>query len=287
MPRALWSGAISFGLVNAPVRMYTAISEHNVHFNLLHAKSGARIHYKKVTDSHPRDIPDDQIVKGYEVSDGEYVTLTDEEIAAAHVEGDKVIEIHDFVPLDEIDPIAFERTYYLGPAEGAERVYALLAARARDARAWSGSRASSSTTATSSRACASRTARSCSSACTSPTRSATPRASCPDKKAHRRQGPAEARGRPDRAHAGLVRPLRLPRSLPRAADGDRRQEAQGRDDQRPGGAGAARARRPHGGARGEPQRGGRQGAQGAEGRARRRAREEAQGAQRAKSRSKR
>jgi DNA end-binding protein Ku len=127
MPRALWSGAISFGLVNAPVRMYTAISEHDVHFNLLHAKSGARIHYKKVTDSHPRDIPDDQIVKGYEVSDGEYVTLTDEEIAAAHVEGDKVIEIHDFVPLAEIDPIVFERTYYLGPAEGSERVYTLLA----------------------------------------------------------------------------------------------------------------------------------------------------------------
>jgi DNA end-binding protein Ku len=107
--------------------MYTAISEHNVHFNLLHAKSGARIHYKKVTDSHPRNIPDDQIVKGYEVSDGEYVTLTDEEIAAAHVEGDKVIEIHAFVPLEEIDPIAFERTYHLGPAEGAERVYSLLA----------------------------------------------------------------------------------------------------------------------------------------------------------------
>jgi DNA end-binding protein Ku len=127
MPRALWSGAISFGLVNAPVRMYTAISEHNVHFNLLHAKSGGRIHYKKVTDSHPRDIPDDQIVKGYEISEGEYVTLTDEELAAAHVEGDKVIEILDFVPLDEIDPIAFERTYYLAPAEGAERVYALLA----------------------------------------------------------------------------------------------------------------------------------------------------------------
>lgn len=127
MPRALWSGAISFGLVNAPVRMYTAISEHNVHFNLLHAKSGARIHYKKVTDSHPRDIPDDQIVKGYEVSEGKYVTLTADEIAAAHVEGDKVIEILDFVPLEEIDPIVFERTYYLGPADGAERVYALLA----------------------------------------------------------------------------------------------------------------------------------------------------------------
>ena len=127
MPRALWSGAISFGLVNAPVRMYTAISEHNVHFNLLRAKDAERIHYRKVAGSSGREVPDDQIVKGYEVADGEYVTLTDEEIAAAHLEGDKVIEIHDFVPLDEIDPIVFERTYYLGPAEGAERVYSLLA----------------------------------------------------------------------------------------------------------------------------------------------------------------
>ena len=126
MPRALWSGAISFGLVNVPVRMYTAISEHNVHFNLLQEGTAKKIHYRKVTDAG-REVDDEKIVKGFEVSDGEYVTLTDEEIAAAHVEGDKVIEIHDFVPLDEIDPIAFERTYYLGPAEGAERVYALLA----------------------------------------------------------------------------------------------------------------------------------------------------------------
>jgi DNA end-binding protein Ku len=126
MARALWSGAISFGLVNAPVRMYTAISEHDVHFNLLHAGDAKRIHYRKVTDSG-REVPDDEIVKGFEVSDGEYVALSDEEIAAAQVEGDKVIEIHEFVPLGEIDPIAFERTYYLGPAEGAERVYDLLA----------------------------------------------------------------------------------------------------------------------------------------------------------------
>jgi DNA end-binding protein Ku len=126
MPRALWSGAISFGLVNAPVRMYTAISEHNVHFNLLQEGTAKKIHYRKVTDTG-REVDDEKIVKGFEVSDGEYVTLTDEEIAAAHVEGDKVIEIHDFVPYDEIDPIVFERTYYLGPAEGSERVYSLLA----------------------------------------------------------------------------------------------------------------------------------------------------------------
>jgi DNA end-binding protein Ku len=127
MPRALWSGAISFGLVNAPVRMYTAISEHDVHFNLLHDKDATRIHYRKVAGSGSREISDEHIVKGYEVSDGEYVTLTDDEIAAAHVEGDKVIESHDCVPLEEIDPIVFERTYYRGPAEGSERVYALLA----------------------------------------------------------------------------------------------------------------------------------------------------------------
>ena len=127
MPRALWTGAISFGLVNAPVRMYTAISEHDVHFHMLHAKDAKRIHYRKVAGSGTREVPDDEIVRGYEIDDGEYVTLTDEEIASAHIEGDKVIEIHDFVPLEEIDPILFERTYYLGPAEGSERVYALLA----------------------------------------------------------------------------------------------------------------------------------------------------------------
>src|SRR4029077_12432849 len=76
MPRALWSGAISFGLVNAPVRMYTAISEHDVHFHLLHGKSAKRIHYRKVTDSGRAEVPDDEIVKGYEVSDGGYVVLT-------------------------------------------------------------------------------------------------------------------------------------------------------------------------------------------------------------------
>jgi DNA end-binding protein Ku len=98
-----------------------------VHFHEVHVDDGARIQHKRICSKEGKEVPYKQIVKGYEVSEGEYVTLTDEEIAAAHVEGDKVIEIHDFVPLDEIDPIAFERTYYLGPAEGAERVYALLA----------------------------------------------------------------------------------------------------------------------------------------------------------------
>jgi DNA end-binding protein Ku len=109
------------------VRMYTAISEHNVHFNMLRAKDAERIHYRKVAGSSGREVPDEQIVKGYEVADGEYITLTDDEIAVARLDADKVIEIHDFVPREEIDPLVLERTYYLGPAEGAERVYSLLA----------------------------------------------------------------------------------------------------------------------------------------------------------------
>ena len=127
MPRALWSGAISFGLVNAPVRMYTAISEHNVHFNMLRAKDAERIHYRKVAGSSGREVPDDQIVKGYEISDGEYVMLTDDEIAAAHVEGDKVIEIHDFVPLEEIDPLVLRADVL--PRPGRRRRAGLLAVR--------------------------------------------------------------------------------------------------------------------------------------------------------------
>ena len=153
MPRALWSGSISFGLVNAPVRMYTAISEHNVHFNLVHAKSAERIHYRKVAGTSAREVKDDQIVKGYEVSDGEYVTLTDDEIAAAHVEGDKVIEIHDFVPLTRsIRSSSSGRTTSGRPRAPSAST---PCSRRRSSRpGWWASRASCSTTATSSRASA-------------------------------------------------------------------------------------------------------------------------------------
>jgi DNA end-binding protein Ku len=126
MPRAIWSGAISFGLVNAPVRMFAAIHEQDVHFHLLHEPDSSPIHYRKVCESEGKEVPDDEIVKGYEVDDGKYVFLDDDDFAAARVERDRLIEIHDFVPHDSIDPIVFERSYYLGPAEGAEHVYALL-----------------------------------------------------------------------------------------------------------------------------------------------------------------
>jgi DNA end-binding protein Ku len=126
MPRAIWSGAISFGLVNVPVRMYSAIDEKDLRFHLIHEPDGGRIGYRKVCKVEEKPVPDDEIVKAFEVAKDELVVLTDEDFAAAKVEGVKTIEISDFVPYEEIDPIYFERTYFLGPQDGGEKVYALL-----------------------------------------------------------------------------------------------------------------------------------------------------------------
>ena len=126
MPRALWSGTISFGLVSVPVRMYSAIAESDLHFHLVHEPDGGRIGYQKVCKAENEPVPDDEIVKAYEVREDELVVLTEEDFDAAKSEGVKTIEISDFVPYDEIDPIYFERTYYLGPQEGSEKVYSLL-----------------------------------------------------------------------------------------------------------------------------------------------------------------
>ena len=126
MPRAIWTGSISFGLVNVPVRMYSAIDEKDLHFNYVHEKDGSRIGYQKICKEEGKRVPDEEIVKAFEYEKGEYVYMTDEDFQAAEVEGHRTIEIRDFVPYEEIDPIYFERTYYLGPQEGAEKVYALL-----------------------------------------------------------------------------------------------------------------------------------------------------------------
>ena len=126
MPRAIWSGSIAFGLVNAPVKMYSAIEEHNLELHLVHEKDGSRIGYEKVCKKEGKEVPADEIVKAYESDDDEVVYLTDEDFEAAEEEGYRTIEVLDFVLRDEIDPIVFQRTYYLGPAEGAEKVYALL-----------------------------------------------------------------------------------------------------------------------------------------------------------------
>ena len=126
MPRAIWSGSISFGLVNVPVRMYSAIDEHDLHFHYVHAKDSSRIGYEKICKAEGRPVPDDEIVKAFEYEKGEYVYMADEDFQSAQVHNFETIEIRDFVPYDEIDPIYFEKTYLLGPQENAEKVYALL-----------------------------------------------------------------------------------------------------------------------------------------------------------------
>jgi DNA end-binding protein Ku len=132
-PRAIWSGAISFGLVNVPVRMYSAIEEKQLHFHYLHVKDDSRIGYEKVCKKEGKPVPDDEIVKAYETSKGKYVYLEEEDFEAASPDGHKTIDITDFVPYEEIDPIYFEKTTYLGPQEGAEKVYTLLVRAMEDA----------------------------------------------------------------------------------------------------------------------------------------------------------
>lgn len=126
MPRAIWSGTIAFGLVSVPVRMYSAIEEQDLRFHLVHERDGGRIGYEKVCKQDGKPVPDDEIAKAFEIEKGKLVVLDDEDFAAAKVEGAKSIEISDFVPYAEIDPIYFERTYFLGPQAGGEKVYALL-----------------------------------------------------------------------------------------------------------------------------------------------------------------
>jgi DNA end-binding protein Ku len=128
VPRAIWSGSIAFGLVNVPVRMFSAVDEHNLHFRFLHEPDGSPIGYDKVCKAEGRPVPDSEIVKAFEVEKGEFVYMSDEdfETAEAEAQGGRTIDIRAFVPYEEIDPIFFERTYYLGPQEGSERVYALL-----------------------------------------------------------------------------------------------------------------------------------------------------------------
>ena len=127
MPRAIWTGTISFGLVNVPVRMYSAIEEHKLHFHYLHTKDDSPIGYEKYCKKEDKPVPDDEIGKAFEVSKGKYVYLDDDDLEAAKVAGYRTIELTDFVPQEEIDPIYFEKTYYLGPNDGGEKVYALLA----------------------------------------------------------------------------------------------------------------------------------------------------------------
>ena len=127
MARAIWRGSVTFGLVNVPVGLYTATEDRTVHFNQFQAGTSDRIRYKRVNERTGREVELGDIVRGHEVSKDDYVLVTDEELAAVDPGGSRTIDIADFVELAEIDPIYFQKTYYLAPqGEGAMRAYALL-----------------------------------------------------------------------------------------------------------------------------------------------------------------
>jgi DNA end-binding protein Ku len=126
MPRPIWSGSISFGLVNVPVKLFSATSPKDLRFNMIHDKDGGRIHQKRVCSVDGEEVPWEHIVKGFEISKGRYVTVTKDELAAFNPKATRSIDIEDFVELQQIDPIFYETTYYLLPDRGAARPYALL-----------------------------------------------------------------------------------------------------------------------------------------------------------------
>ncbi len=127
MARATWSGFLSFGLVSVPVGLFTATADQTIHFNQLRRDTSHRVRYKKVDEDTGEELTNDDIVNGYPLGGGEYVIVTREEMAEAAPGKSELIEIQDFVDLDDIDPIFFRQSYYLAPkGKGADRAYSLL-----------------------------------------------------------------------------------------------------------------------------------------------------------------
>jgi DNA end-binding protein Ku len=126
MPRTMWKGAISFGLVSIPVRLYPATEEKTLRFNQLHDKDHGRIKYQRVCSVCGEEVPYEHIVKGYEYEKGKYVVLEDEDFEAVPVQSSRAIDIVQFVALEEIDPIYFQKSYYLVPEETGIKPYNLL-----------------------------------------------------------------------------------------------------------------------------------------------------------------
>jgi DNA end-binding protein Ku len=127
MARAIWSGSISFGLLNVPVRMYSAVARRNIALREIRESDSARIKLRRFAEGTDDEVDRDEIIKAYELTPGQYVPLTKDEMQALAPEKTRAIEVQDFVDLDQIDPIYFDSPYYLGPADGAEKAYALLA----------------------------------------------------------------------------------------------------------------------------------------------------------------
>jgi DNA end-binding protein Ku len=127
-PRSIWNGTITFGMVNVPVKVYSATESKSVHFHQVHLADGARIEHRRICPKEDKEVPNDEIVKGYELSSGDFVELTKEEIAAAAGERSKLIDVEHFVQGDEIDPAFYDKTYYLGAGDDGADAYRLLRA---------------------------------------------------------------------------------------------------------------------------------------------------------------
>ena len=127
MPRTIWKGALSFGLVNIPVGVYPATSDKSIHFNQFEEGTSDRIRYKRVNERTGDEVANDRIVRGFDLGGGEYVILSDEELESAEPKKSRQIEISDFVGLADIDPVYFRTSYYLAPeGAGSDKAYALL-----------------------------------------------------------------------------------------------------------------------------------------------------------------
>jgi DNA end-binding protein Ku len=130
--KTMWRGAISFGLVSIPIRVYTATEEKTLRFNQLHEKDHGRIRYQRVCAKDGQEVPYDEIVKGYEYEKDRYVLLTDDDLDAVPVQSTRNIDIQQFVDQAEIDPIYYKKTYYLGPEEAGVKAYQLLVEALRE-----------------------------------------------------------------------------------------------------------------------------------------------------------
>jgi DNA end-binding protein Ku len=127
MPRPIWSGSVSFGLVNVPVKLFSAVSRKSVSFNQIDSRSGSRIRYKKVSAADETEVPSEAIVKGYELPSGQYVLIDDAELSSLDPEATRTIDIEEFVDLVDIDPIFYDAAYYVAPDKATTKPYALLA----------------------------------------------------------------------------------------------------------------------------------------------------------------
>jgi DNA end-binding protein Ku len=128
MARSIWSGSISFGLLNVPVKLYSAVARRSIALREIRDSDSARIKHRRFAEGSEEEVPYEHIIKAYEITPGQYVPLSKDEMAALAPEKSRSVDVLDFVDIEEIDPMYFDSPYYLGPADGAEKAYSLLAA---------------------------------------------------------------------------------------------------------------------------------------------------------------